>query len=421
MFVVGATRTFDISLVGRVTVAELLAFGFVPYFWLSKKGESWANGNFWRCILVLALLFFGVIVSDFINENYFWFSARAFARPVFMLGFLMFFIGVLRRDPLSVIYMVYGGVIAGILKYFRGSEFEVEAAQFIDGYAGIVFRILPVIAGCIIASAVFIYPRSRFLAAITFFIGAAIGGAIGVPRSSLLVLLATGTLLLLIRQFKGRHSRRIVISKSRLLIMSLIMCVVTSLVYVSYIYAAPRGYLGEEQLVKYENQANQRFGATPWGLVLSGRPQVYGAVLGIIEQPIFGFGSWRHDITSKFVVEAVVDVGADARVLDNLRKGAQVDGAGHSVFFQSWVENGIIPALGFLCAFIISLKVLIFNIKYENRMTPFILFSFVSFSWSFLFSPPDLSLRFLIGFFMALYVVYMDKNRALSRVDVLSI
>lgn len=419
MFLVGATSTVDVQIVGRVSLSEIIAFLFVPYFWLTKR-EKWLNQNMVKCLWALGLLFLGIIIADIVNGNFFWYSVRAFARPIFMLGFLLFFIPVLSRDPLSLVYMVYGGIVGGVIKYFRPSAFEVEAAQYLEGYAGVVFRILPMIAAVVVAIAVYIYPRSRILAAGAFVLGMVALVAVGAPRSSLLVLTLVVMLILLVAAFKTARSRRIEITARKVCLIAMVVFMGSISIYAVYLYAAPRGLLGEDQQIKYENQASQRFGATPWGLVLSGRAQVYGAVLGIIDKPFFGFGSWRHDLTYVYVIDAIGDVGADPKVIDNLRKGGMTDGAGHSVLFQSWVENGLMTAIAYIAIYVIALKVLLFSIRYESRLTPFLIYTFVSFSLDFLISPPDVGLRLAVGLFLAIYVVFMDKRRPLARVDVLA-
>ena len=76
----------------------------------------------------------------------------------------------------------------------------------------------------------------------------------------------------------------------------------------------------EEQQEKMLMQSRNVFGASPIGLLLSGRTQVYAAVLGVMDRPIFGFGSWRHDLTSAYVVEALAEVGTDPAVFDIIIK-----------------------------------------------------------------------------------------------------
>ena len=418
MFVVGATSSFDISLVGRVTLAEVIAFAFVPYFWLTKR-ESYVNGNLQKCLWILGLMFVGVAISDFINQNYLMFSARALARPVFMLGFLLFFIPVLKRDPLSLVAMVYGMVVAGLVKYARPSEFEDIGAQVLDSYSGIVFRVMPMVSAIIIALAVWIYPRSRLASSLCFIGGTVAVVVLGGARSSALVWMLAASLVLAISFLKSRGQRRIHLSKLRIFTLGALATVVLSLAYLAYVYAAPRGYLGENQERKMLEQSETIFGASPLGLILAGRPQFYGAVLGVMDRPIFGFGSWRHELTSPYVFEAISTVGTDPELIDRITRSGGAAGAGHSVVMQAWVENGFIPAFALFASMVIVLKVGLFSIRYENRMTPYFIYTIISFSWAFLFSPPGMGLRFFIGLFMAFYVVFMDRRRPLARMAVL--
>lgn len=419
MFVIGATSSLDYSLIGRVTVAETLAFAFIPYFWLTSH-RSYINANFKKSVALLALMFLGVVVGDFINQTPFLFSARVFARPIFMLGFVLFFVPVLVRDPLSLVYMVYGRVIAGAINYYRPSEFEGLNAADAASYAGVVFRVQPMITAVALAGAVFIYPRSRILAALSFLAAGAAVVMVGGARSSILVWVVAAAFLIILKLLKSNRSRRIRITKARLLAMGSVVGVVLASTYFLYIWAAPRGYLGEVQEQKMITQQETTFGASPLGFILAGRPQVYGAILGIMDRPLLGFGSWRHDLTSIYSIEAMASVGTNPRLMDVMRQtGGNIGGAGHSVVFQAWVENGVVPAIAYFLIFSIVLKVLIFNIKYENRLAPYFIFTITSFSWSFFFSPPSISVRFSIGLLLAFYVVFLDRKRPLARIAVM--
>ena len=418
MFVIGASSSLDFSLVGRVTLAEVIAFMFVPVFWLNKK-ESYTNGNFTKCLLILGLMFFGVIICDIINQNIFWFSARAFARPVFMLGFLLFFIPVLKRDPLSITWMIYGRIISGIINYYRPSEFQKEAAANADSYAGVVFRIEPLVGAVVVAFAVFLYPRSKLLSACSFLGGAVSVALLGGARSSMLIWLSGAMFIFLIWFFKSSNRGRIKLTQGRIFTMATVMVLALTSMFFIYTYAAPKGWLGEGQRAKYHDQAHSKFGATPWGFMLSGRAAVYGAILGIQDRPLQGFGSWRHDLTSDYTYDAVRIVGADAALLNRINKLGRAQGAGHSVFFQAWVENGVLLAIAYVCALIVLGKVFLHSIKYDNSLTPYIVSMTVGFCWAFFFSPPGLGLRFSVGFFMAFFVVYVDKRKPLSRISIL--
>jgi O-antigen ligase len=188
-----------------------------------------------------------------------------------------------------------------------------------------------------------------------------------------------------------------------------------TLAYIGYINLAPAGVLGEDQRIKFEEQTTTTLGTSPLGLVLGGRPQVYGAILGIKERPILGFGSWRHDLTSVFVVDAFTDVGNDPRLIDHMNKTGAVSGAGHSVLFQAWVENGIVPAACWILIAFIALKVSVFNIQNNNIYTAFFIINLGAFFWTFFFSPPPVFLRYLVGIYMAYYVVFLDKKAPLRH------
>ena len=419
MFAIGALRSIDVSLVGRVSLAEVLAFGACP-FMLARSKSRFSCQAFYTCLLVLVLMFVGVVVSDLVNKNFFWFSARSFARPVFMFGFFVFFLAVLTRSHFSLVPMVYGSVISGIIKYFRPSDFEVSGAQFVDSYAGFVFRVQPLITAVALSAIIFIYPRSRLLALLCF-LGAGLSIAVfGGARSSILIWFAAAAVLGAIILMKSSNRRRMTINRSRLFLLSSALVIALSILYGVYVYAAPRGLLGEDQLVKFESQSNNRFGSTPWGLILSGRAQVYGAILGILDRPILGFGSWRHDLTQVYVYDAISDVGSDSQVLSNLAQGGRISGAGHSVIFQAWVENGFLPAMCLIFVFVIFARVFIFYIKYENRLTPYIVYLFFSFCWAFFFSPPGLGLRFQAGLIFATYVVFISKRGLRRSINSLS-
>ncbi|MCH8540763.1 MAG: hypothetical protein LAT58_08340 [Opitutales bacterium] len=420
LFLIGAGSSIDFFLIGRISASEILAFVCVPFFFLSY-GSDYTNKNFKLCLGLLGLYFVGTAIADFINDVPFLFSARSLARPVFILGFLLFFIPILRRDPLALIYMVYGGVLSGIYRLLRPSAMHEEAAMsLLTDYSSIVFRVQPVIAAGILAVAIYLYPKNRLYAAGSFFIATVIFAGIGGARNTTLMWFLATTVILVIWFFKNKSSHRIAFTKARLVGLGVVLLVGGLIGYFAYLYAAPQGHLGEEQRVKFEQQANTDLGPTPWGFFFSGRPQVWGAFLGIKDRPLVGFGSWRHDLTAVYTAEAILSVSNDPGIANRIFSGGDSGGAGHSVLFQAWVENGILPAIALIWLYVIVIKVFLFNIRFENRLTPYFILTFMTFSWAFFFSPPGLSFRFFAGLCLAFYVVFMDKQRPLSWLPLMS-
>lgn len=420
MLIVGAATGYDFALIGRVTIAEVIVFLCVPFF-LFTGNNRFANRNFYFCLTLLAAMFFGVIIADIINQTPFLFSARAFSRPIFILAYLLFFIVVLQKSMFSLVYYIYGRILASFIGIFRASEFEHEAAADIFHYSGIVFRVQPVVTALILAFAVWVYPKSRLSAIAAFAVGAFITAYIGGARSSLLIWGVASAILIAVWFYKNKASRRIQVTKTRVFQLAALVTFTLIGLYSFYLFGAPRGHLGETVQIKFEDQSMTVFGNSPLGLILSGRPQVYGAILGINDRPIIGFGSWRHDLTYVYTNEAIISVGVDPRMADRLaQSGLSAGGAGHSILFQAWVENGLVPALALMGVFIIFIRVLFFSIRYENQLTPFIILTVIAFMWNFIFSPPSIGFRLAAGMLMAFYVVFMDRRRPFNRVFVLS-
>jgi hypothetical protein len=220
-----------------------------------------------------------------------------------------------------------------------------------------------------------------------------------------------GASLLAVRILHDRKKARAAISNRKWKAIAATGFAGLILIYYAYTYAAPRGMLGELQRSKYVNQTTSIYGDSPLGLIVTGRAEAYGAILGIAERPLFGFGSWRHDLTQPYLFKAIRLVGRGGPDPSET-SGGKVRGAGHSVLLQAWVENGIFPAFALIAVLVLILRVAWFNARYDTIYTPYFIVATISFSWGFLFSPPGLGLRVTIGLFMAFYTVFMDtKNK----------
>lgn len=415
LFLIGATSRMDFALVGRTTVGEMVAFAAIPILWISHS-DLRRNSHFVKVFSILAMITVGVWIADFINKMPLWFSMRSAARPIFVGLWVLFFIPIIRKNINVIKYFIYGAVIAAAINYFRPSSFETEAAADVQTYAGVVFRLSPLIEALTLASVFYIYPRSRVVAALIVLSSGVVGIAMGGARSSFINYFTITFLILLVAWLRSQQKRRrMEITPQKIALLGCVGMMALTMVYLAYIYAAPQGYLGEEQRAKFETQRNTVLGVNPLGFILGGRTQVYGAVLGIMDRPLLGFGSWNREATFPYVIEAIASVGTDPTLIEHMANSGGIMGAGHSILFQTWVENGIIPAIGYLMLYGILCRVLLFNIRYEGRITPLIVMWWVSYSWAFLFSPPSFLFRLHFGLVLAIYIVFMDKKGALGR------
>ena len=248
--------------------------------------------------------------------------------------------------------------------------------------------------------------------------------AASAPRSSSAIALTTILYYLLIWMggFQGRIRHRLRLR--HLFVVSASLLVGLSMAYGLYTWAAPKGYLGELQEKKFEGQANMsRFGNTPWGLILTGRHSVYAAVLGVLDRPFLGVGAWSGGETFDYYIEAVYDLGFDvdadslAAQLDSNSFGAAVSGAGHSVIFGEWLEQGIGAAVFWIAAWVMYAKLFLYFFRKPSMLTPLLGASFLGFTWGWLFSPIGVSTRITIGLILAFTILLKKNSRFRQRVD----
>ena len=173
------------------------------------------------------------------------------------------------------------------------------------------------------------------------------------------------------------------------------------------------GMLGEYQLSKYESESTRTlFGNSPIGLILSGRTQVFGAILAIIDNPILGYGSWQgvSGSLSDYYIDAVYTVGTNAENLNRMSEYGLLGSVGHSILFTAWLENGIIAATALMILFRRSIKVFLCTYNMEAYFyQPWIYYSLSLLLWNFFFSPFDFFSRMILGLIACLFTIQRYK------------
>jgi hypothetical protein len=419
MVLIGATGKFDLTLIARVPASELLAFGSIPLLWKGQRLGPYMS----RCGLVIAILALwgiGVVVSDVVNLNHFERFLRGVMKPMFCGFWCVFFLGVLLKDYRLVMFPALGAVLAAIQNYLMPQAFTAEYLAA-GGYEAVAFGVTPIIRSCFAALGIWMYQKHRLYAAFSFFCTAVALGYVGAPRSNVGIALLSAGIIGYIWWTRGAGHKSFRLSLGRLLWMGILGMVGVTVIFYTYQYMASQGWLGEQQLRKYTQQSQETiFGNSPLGILLSGRPQIFGALLGIIDKPIQGYGSWTAWLMSDYFYEAMALVGSDPRILEQLSKGA-VAGVGHSIILVAWLENGLLSLIAMLSIYWMMLKVFLSTIQRDSRLTPIIVGAFISFTWAYCFSPFDTGSRKVIGMFFALYVMdfpnmlYQQGAHALRR------
>ena len=402
IFIVSASKSFDLPIAVRIPLSEALAFGSIPILLSKVKfGSLMPRLNFVIGLLLIWLL--GSVISDFVNLNYFERGLRGASKPIFIFLWMLFFIGILVKDYRLLLFTVLGSIFASLQNILFPQDFTAEfIAQ--GGYAATAFGLTPLLKSLFFAVAVWSYPRSKVFSAACLFAMALSMGFLNAPRSAVAVSIMTSALVgYMALSSTGGGIQRFRLSVGRLLVLGVLGLVLLYGIYESYVIFAQNGWLGDYQRDKLALQSKTVFGNSPIGLVIGGRPQIFGAMMALKDHFMLGSGSWTAYLMTNYFYDAMVFVGADSDTLKRLAQGAQA-GVGHSILLQIWLENGLLALVALVSTLWIATKVFLQAISKSNLLTPIIILSYVSFFWNFWFSPFDTSARMEIGMFFALHV-----------------
>lgn len=408
VFCVGALSQFDVTLIARVPLGELLAFGSIPFLLSGGRFGKIAH-RLAPIILVLMIWSLGIVLSDVLNQFIFERFIRGFMKPLFCALWMLFFTGVILRDFRVLVFYPIGQVLAYVQNYLAPRAFS-EEYMLAGGYETAAYGLLPIISGACLAFAILMYRKSRLLAASTFLVNAAALIAIGAPRSSAALAVLNAGVIFYIWCTRSESRRSFNLTKMRILIFTILGSLVLLSIYYSYIFAAGAGLLGELQYSKLVQQQKTIFGTSPLGLILGGRTYVFAAILGIIDQPIIGHGSWTGFLMSNYYYEAVSLVGTNAADVQRLNISGGGGLAGHSILFQGWLENGLLCAIALCVIMYWMVREFLLLIQRDNRITPWVVVLISSFAWSFFFSPFSVGTRIAIGLFLAFHVLRFHEQ-----------
>jgi hypothetical protein len=408
VFCVGALIQFDLTLIARVPLGELLAFGSVPFL-LSGGRFGRISHRLAPVIWVLVIWVIGIILSDCFNGFVFLRFIRAFMKPLFCALWMLFFIGVILRDFRAIIFYPVGQVLANVQNYLAPRSFNAEYMQA-GGYEAVAFGMVPIVSSVCLVFAVLMYRKGRLWAVLAFLTNAIAFLLLGAPRSSAALSILNAGIIFYIWWTRSKGRGLFHLTKGRLFALGLLGAVGCLSLYYTYVFAAGAGWLGEVQYAKLVDQQDTIFGSSPLGLVLGGRTYVFAAILGIIDQPILGHGSWTGWMMSDYFFEAVQMVGTSTSDIQRLIDSGGGGMAGHSVLFQGWLENGLLSAIALCVVAYWVAREFLLMIQRDNRITPWVVVLTTNFTWSFLFSPFGVGTRMVIGLFFAFSILRFHEQ-----------
>ena len=407
LLVVGATRQFDLTLIARVPLSEIIAFGSLPFLLRSLPLGRFQHRIF-PVLAVLGLWALGILISDYLNGFVPQLFIRGIAKPIWCLLWFFFFIGILLRDFRALLFYPLGSFLASLQNYFFPQAWTVDR---IEGsvYEAVAYGLGPVLAATALVLAVYLYKKHKLLSASVFLVYGMILVLVDAPRSSLGIAFLNTGIMLYMYWVHRPGQRPIRLSPARLVVLSMLGLFLMVAIFEGYSFGAAVGWFGEFQQSKMLGQSDTIFGDSFLGLIMDGRTAVFGAILAIIDNPFIGYGSWRAWTLSEYYYAAIEYVGTDARELTSLANSTDLVSPGHSIFFTAWMENGILVAITLGIIFYFIIREFLFTIQRDGRLAPLLIVFTTSFAWAFLFSPFGTAHRMVIGLFLALHVLKINK------------
>ena len=407
LFFVGATSRYDLVLFARIPVSELLAFLLLP---LVLQGVPLKR--FWSALVpvfaVLIIWAFSILLSDLVNGLDFSRFLKALAKPIWCMLWMFFFIGVLFKESRAVLLYFVGMILASFQNYFFPQAWTVERITS-GGYDSVAYGIAPIVISICVALAALLYGKSRWVSVFFFVVCGVLLGVFGAPRSNIALMMFNALIVALIWWNQRGVNRLGRVSLKKLMMFVILGVSACWLIYEAYIMLASEGWLGEYQRNKLIDQTDTVFGDSILGIIVGGRTRVFGAILAIMDNPIFGYGSWNAWLLGDYYYDAVAYVGTSAKDLSSLSTAGIISSPGHSILFQSWMENGILAAFSLLVIGYWMLKDLILLIQKDDRLAPVLIYLFASFFWAYLFSPFGVQHRLTIGLFLAIYLMRCNE------------
>jgi O-antigen ligase len=193
-------------------------------------------------------------------------------------------------------------------------------------------------------------------------------------RSGFLCLLLSVGLMAMIG---GRVQRLKRVARNFLLLLLLLIGVLAGAKWI-YEDVVQAGYMGEDELRKYEEQKNSRIG------LLSGRGQLVVAFFAVADSPILGHGSWPVDYDG-YNQKAAEVIFSDQRMIRAAGQLGWIDT--HSHVWTAWVWHGVLGGIFWFYILGVLWRTLSHRLAVAPLLFGYLAYSIPQLCWAILFSP----------------------------------
>lgn len=362
-------------MVGTISIAGLF---YVCWFAYKAIIGEWASelrsGLIAKISILYLCLFCFQLLSEIIVGNELSNALKGLAVTVLSYMKLMCLWPLVRGHSKRINWLFACMVISGFVDFRFMTDAEFQLNSLMDGteYSIFKFKIAPLFGELLVIYSL-LTKRKNFVALLSLLIGAmcAILGA----RSTGLMIFLTGAIV-----FAINHMNR-TITRSQVLVWSVVGCIVGYGLFVLYVSAVLNGTIvggnSKMQFTKVENPYN------PINILLSGRTESPAAIAAICDKPFTGFGAWAkdpnykyHKIKANFQGESIKPSGYENKIIP-----------AHSVVLQTGVNEGIVAMSIMIVIIVLFVYIGILSLKRNNKYNYVVVFCIMQMIWNGLFSP----------------------------------
>lgn len=384
LFLIGTFSMTSIKLVGMIGISELIMLIVAPFVFLNKIYVLRKEGV--MPILILTLLWFlGACLSDYLIGTPLLIALRGIAFPLVTFATIVCVYVCLRKDPYNLKYLIVGMTVSSILTIFffkrnigSGAVSAIEQTISYKLFWASLFTLiftLPMQINYFKTPLIYAIPASLALSIYDLHIGG---------RSMFLIALVTSIMFMFVRHNTNKLK---FLRKYSLVFLGLLLFVG---IFAGSIYkkAVKKGWMGEAELVKYEQQTGGR-GEDLLSIVMSGRSDFFVSLIAALDRPILGWGSHALDYNN-CQVDFALKYGSDKAIEEALQFRRRVGIPRlpmHSPLTAFWAWHGIFGFLFWAYALYLILVVFIKHIADFPPYFGYLAISVPSFLWIILASP----------------------------------
>lgn len=417
LFLIGLFTSTKIHLGGSIAIAELGLFLAAPII-LSREYPRLRRYGFGPLLALIVLWFLGAVYSDLYNHSYLPVMLKGIATPAVYFTSVVGIFSLLRKDFDNLKWLLLGFAVSAVVSTFffsRASSLGIEetAESALDRTLGYKLYWVSMASTWILLPIKGWYRRTPMWYVFSAVFGLALYSLLTGARSLFATMMVSFILLILVHRSQlamKRLARNSVFIGGALLLV--LVCAKTG-----YKYAVKSGFLGEEELHKYEMQTKK--GDSAIKMLMAGRGEFFVDIFAAWERPLVGRGSWAIDWD--YIYPAFVHKYGDDEAIYKLdRMMLRTHGLwripAHSHIATYWMWHGIFALIFWVYFGWIMVSTLKSRLHVIPDFFGYVVLVVPSYIWDLFFSPVGHRLEESVMLVVCLLIRHQDKiNKIANR------